>query len=87
MANLTEEEQREFPREIIEILDGNSAELTAAGFDPAALEVELATLVDDADAKEGAQVSARAARATGPVTKKTATARNSWSACSIGSVG
>ena len=37
MPNLTEEEKREFPREIIEILDGNSAELTAVGFDPAAL--------------------------------------------------
>ena len=30
MPNLTEEEQREFPREIIEILDNHSAELTAA---------------------------------------------------------
>ena len=64
MPNLTEEEQREFPREIIEILDSNSAELTAAGFDPAALKVELSTLADDADAKEAAQVNARAASAT-----------------------
>jgi len=32
MPNLTEEEKREFPREIIEILDNHSAE-----FDPAAL--------------------------------------------------
>ena len=31
MPNLTEEEKREFPREIIEIMDSNSAELTAAG--------------------------------------------------------
>ena len=37
MANLTEEEQREFPREIIEILGNHSAELTAAGFDPVSL--------------------------------------------------
>jgi hypothetical protein len=32
MPNLTEEEKREFPREIIEILDNHSAE-----FDPAVL--------------------------------------------------
>ena len=64
MPNLTEEEKREFPREIIEILDNHSAELTAAGFDPAALKVELTTLADTADAKEGDQVTARAAHAT-----------------------
>ena len=37
MPNLTEEEKREFPREIIEIMDNHAAELTAAGFDPVAL--------------------------------------------------
>jgi len=37
MPNLTEEEHREFPREIIEIMDNHSAELTAAGFDPVSL--------------------------------------------------
>ena len=35
MPNLTEEEKREFIREIAEILDNHAAELTAAGFDPA----------------------------------------------------
>jgi len=34
MPNLTEEEKREFPREIIEIMDNHSAELTAAGIYP-----------------------------------------------------
>ena len=73
MANLTEEEKREFPREIIEIMDSNSAELTAAGFDPAALKVELTTLADDADAKEAAQVNARAANATATAESQAAT--------------
>jgi hypothetical protein len=73
MPNLTEEEKREFPREIIEIMDSNSAELTAAGFDPAALKVELTTLADDADAKEAAQVNARAANATATAESQAAT--------------
>jgi hypothetical protein len=34
MPNLTEEEKREFPREIIEIMDNHSADLTAAGIYP-----------------------------------------------------
>ena len=55
MPNLTEEEKREFPREIIEIMDNHSADLIAKGFDPAALKVELTTLADTADAKEGDQ--------------------------------
>ena len=61
MPGLTEEEQRESPRQIIEILDNNAAALTAAGFDPAARQAQLTTQADDADAKEADQVDARAA--------------------------
>lgn len=73
MANLTEEEKREFIREIVEILDNHAAELTAAGFDPANLKTELTGLADDADAKEADQVSARAALAATTAASQEAT--------------
>ena len=61
MPSMTEGERREFPREIIEILDNHAAELTAAGFDPAVKQAALVVLADTADASEADQLSAKIA--------------------------
>ena len=71
--NMSEEEQRQFVRAVVEILDNQAADLTAAGFDPANKKAELTALAEDADDKEAGQVSARAALATATTASQEAT--------------
>ena len=71
--NMSEEERRQFVREMIGILDNHAADLTAAGFDPANKKAELTALAEDADDKEAGQVSARAALATATTASQEAT--------------
>ena len=71
--NMSEEERRQFVRAMVEILDNHAADLTAAGFDPAAKQAELTALAEDADNKEGGQVNARVALANATASSQQAT--------------
>ena len=55
MANLTEAKQRDFSRQVLEVLKSKSAELSEAGFDSQARIAELETKSADANTAEAEQ--------------------------------